>query len=424
MNNGLRVVSLFDGISCGRVALERTGYAISYYAAYEIDKYAKAISRYQYPDIVHNGDVMLGDFTQFTDIDIIIGGSPCQKFSIAQSSKSREIEKGGVGWELFMKYVEAVRTIKPAHFLYENVASMHKNMRQYITEELGCEPIMINSSLVSAQQRKRLYWTNIKGVTQPQDRGILLKDILETGITPRSKSVCIDACYYKGGNHKSPHKQSGKRLMVYDEVEHLPPIAISDKSQTILSTLWKENALSMIKRQKMGLYVAHEVLGVGENGGILVADEGVVIDALGAALRTRADENGSFKRLEVRGDGKLNALTTVQTDSVVCAPANATAIGRGERIYSVRNKTVSLVDSSGVKLGIYKIDLPDGDYIVRKLTITEAERCQGLDDGYTAMGIDDNGKLVNISNTQRYKTIGNGWQIDTVAHILSFMKGA
>ena len=130
----LRVVSLFDGISCGHVALERAGYDVSYYAAFEIDKYAKAISRYQYPNIKHYGDVMYADFTQFTDIDILIGGSPCQKFSIAQS-KSRETEKGGIGWELFMKYVEAVRIIKPAYFLYENVASMHKNMRQYITEE-------------------------------------------------------------------------------------------------------------------------------------------------------------------------------------------------------------------------------------------------------------------------------------------------
>ena len=136
MQKGLRVVSLFDGISCGRVAIERAGYTVSYYAAFEIDKYARSISRYRYPDIEHHGDVMLADFSQFKDIDIVIGGSPCQKFSIARSA-GREVERGGVGWELFMKYVEAVRVIKPKYFLYENVASMHRNMRQYITEELG-----------------------------------------------------------------------------------------------------------------------------------------------------------------------------------------------------------------------------------------------------------------------------------------------
>ena len=384
-SQALRVVSLFDGISCGRLALERQGYAVSYYAAFEIDKYAKAISRHQYPDILHLGDVMTADFAGFTDIDVVVGGSPCQKFSIAQS-KSREIEKGGMGWELFMKYVEAVRTIKPAYFLYENVASMHKNMRQYITEELGCEPVMINSALVSAQQRKRLYWTNIKGVTQPDDTGVLLKDILETGITTRDKSLCIDACYGKGGNHKSPHKQSGKRLMVYDEIIHA--------------------------------------------------------NAVGAALRTRSDKNGSFKRLEIRSDDKLNSLTTVQTDSVICTPCTNTLYysqetkqpirigiigkgGQGERIYSVKGKTVTLSSTGGGRgsnTGLYKIDLPDGDYTIRKLTVTEAERCQTLDDGYTALGIDDKGKLINISNTQRYKAIGNGWTVSVIAHILSFME--
>jgi len=399
----LRVVSLFDGISCGRVALEQSGYAVSYYAAFEIDKYAKAVSRYNYPDTEQHGDVMHADYRRFTNIDMVIGGSPCQTFSIAKNQ--RDTEKGGIGWVLFMKYVEALRMIGPRYFLYENVASMHKNIREYISEELDCEPIMINSALVSAQQRKRLYWTNIKGVAQPEDRGILLQDILETGITAHDKSLCIDACYGKGGNHTSPYKQSGRRLMVYE------PIALSDKSQTILSTMHKENALSMVMRQKTGLFVAQEIA------------------EMGAALRTRSDENGSFKRLEVRSDGKLNAMTTVQTDCVICTPVRIGTIGKvgqGERIYSVRGKTVSLSAKGGgrsAKTGRYKIDLPDGDYTIRKLTPIEAERCQGLADNYTALGTDDNGKEIKISNTQRYKSLGNGWQATTVAHIFSFMKG-
>ena len=187
------------------------------------------------------------------------------------------------------------------------------------------------------------------------------------------------------------------------------PIALADKSQTILSTMYKENALSMVKRQKTGLFVAEAV-------------------DVGAALRTRADENGSFKRLEVREDGKLNALTTVQTDSVVCSPVRIGTIGKGgqgDRIYSVHGKTVCISANGGgrgAKTGLYKINLPDGDYSVRKLTPMEAERCQTLPDNYTAVGIDDNGKIVNISNTQRYKAIGNGWTVDAIAHILSHMK--
>lgn len=403
----IKAVSLFDGISCGRIALDRVagrsgaGIAVSAYEAFEIDKYAKAISRYNYPDIRQHGDVLTADFSRFGGYDLVMGGSPCTFWSIAKTN--REVDKDGIGWQLFMRFVEAVRIIRPHYFLYENVASMPASIKAYISEELGVEPVLINSALVSAQHRKRLYWTNIKGIVQPEDKGILLKDIIESGLTCRDKSYCIDACYYKGGSSKRLDNQSGKRQMVYE------PITLADKSQTILSTLHKENALSMVMRGKTGLFVAQEVSG-----------------EVGAALRTREDEAGRFKRLEVRGDGKLNAMTTVQTDSVICAPIKVGEVGgggQGSRIYSVHGKTVSLMANGGgrgAKTGLYKIDLPDGDYIVRKLTTVEAERCQTLSDGYTAMGTFDNGKTVNISNTQRYKAVGNGWTVDVIAHILSF----
>ena len=361
----LNVVSLFDGISCGRVALDRAGIAVSSYQAYEIDKYAKAISRHNYPDIVQNGDVLTADFSRFAGYDLVMGGSPCTFWSIAKTN--REIDKNGIGWTLFMRFVEAVRQIKPFFFIYENVASMPQSIKEYISEELGVEPVLINSALLSAQHRKRLYWTNISGITQPADKGILLKDILETGMAAREKSYCIDACYYKGGSKKRLDNQSGKRQMVYEPVT-------------------------------------------------------------GAALRTREDEAGSFKRLEIRNDGKLNALTTTLTDSVVCSPVRvgqyATG-GQGNRVYSVHGKTVALMAQGGGrggKVGLYKIDLPDGEYAIRKLTPIEAERCQTLPDNYTAFGIDDNGKTVNISNTQRYKCVGNGWTVDVIAHILSHIK--
>jgi DNA (cytosine-5)-methyltransferase 3A len=392
---GLKIVSLFDGVSCGRLALDRAGIAVSLYEAFEIDKYAMAISRYNYPDIRQRGDVREADFTRFQGYDIVMGGSPCTFWSIAKTN--REIDKGGIGWMLFMRYVEAVRQIKPRFFLYENVASMPVTIKAYISEELGCVPVLINSALVSAQQRKRLYWTNISGITQPEDKGILLKDILQAGMTSRDKSYCIDACYYKGGSKKRLDNQSGKRQMVFE------PVALADKSQTILSSIHKENALSMLQRGKAGLICAHEV---------------------GGALRTREDGSGRFKRLEVRGDGKLNALTTTQTDSIVCAPVRVGSYGtggQGNRIYSVHGKTVSIMANGGGrggKVGLYKIDLPDGDYIVRKLTPVEAERCQTLPDGYTALGIDGAGNTVNISNTQRYKCVGNGWTVDVIAHIL------
>ena len=360
----LKVVSLYDGISCGRVALEKAGFAVSHFAAFEIDKYPRSISRYQYPDIIHHGDVLLADFNQFKGYDLVMGGSPCTFWSIAKTG--REVDKTGMGWKLFMRFVDAVRQVQPRYFLYENVASMPKNIKAYISEELGCEPILINSALVSAQQRKRLYWTNIPNVIHPMDCGILLKDILEE-----------------------------------------EQLTLKDKSQTLCAQFYKENVKSLVIRKKHGLIVA---------------------EPLGAALRTRGEGDNRGKRLEVRGDGKLNALTTVQTDSVVCTPVRvghfATG-GQGNRIYSVHGKTVSLMahgGGRGAKTGLYKIDLPDGDYTIRKLTPIEAERCQTLPDDYTALGTDDSDKEVKISNTQRYKAIGNGWTVDVIAHILAGME--
>lgn len=183
MSEKINVVSLFDGISCGRVALGRAGIAVNSYEAYEIDKYARAVSRYNYPDIRQHGDVLTANFSRFQGYDLVMGGSPCTFWSIAKIN--REVDKDGIGWQLFMRFVEAVRIIRPHYFLYENVASMPASIKAYISEELGCEPVLINSALVSAQHRKRLYWTNIEGITQPEDKGILLRDIIESGMTCR-----------------------------------------------------------------------------------------------------------------------------------------------------------------------------------------------------------------------------------------------
>jgi len=305
------------------VALERAGCAVSSYAAFEIDKFARAISRHNCPDITQHGDVMHADFRQFRGYDLVMGGSPCTFWSIAKAN--REVDKTGMGWALFMRFVEAIREVQPRYFLYENVASMPAAIKQFISEELGCEPVMINSALVSVQQRKRLYWTNIPVGMQPIDQGILLRDVLEPAMLP-----------------------------------------LREKSQTLYANLYKVNASNSIKHKDFGL--------------------------------------------------------------IACKPVRVGQIGKGGqggRVYSVQGKTVALTANGGGrggKTGLYKIDLPDGDYIIRKLTPIEAERCQTLPDDYTAHGVDDNGKEVKISNTQRYKGIGNGWTVDVIAHILKNME--
>lgn len=307
----MKVLSLFDGISCGRLALERANLPVERYDAFEIDKYAIAVSKNNFPDIVHHGDVFKGDFKNFTGYDLLIGGSPCTYWSVAK--KGRETTADGEGFRLFMEFVRALKESQCRYFIYENNYSIHQNIKAEISEKLGVQPIIINSALVSAQNRKRCYWTNIPSVIQPQDKGILLKDILESGIGWQDKSYCMTASY-NGAVFRNTleHKQ---RTMVAEPV---------------------------IKPIRVGEY----------------------------------------------GKG-----------------------GQGQRIYSVYGKSVSLTANGGgqgAKTGLYKIDLPDGDYIIRKLTPVEAERLQTLPDNYT----------MGISNTQRYKCIGNGWTVDVIAHIL------
>ncbi|CAM3547416.1 DNA (cytosine-5-)-methyltransferase [[Clostridium] scindens] len=169
----MKVLSLFDGISCGKVALERAGIQIEEYVAFEIDKYAIKISKKNHPDIIQRGDVTKADFSEFEGFDIVIGGSPCQGFSFAGKQLNFEDPRS----KLFFEFVRAVEQVKPKYFLLENV-KMKKEFENIISEYLGVEPIEINSGLVSAQSRKRLYWTNIPGVTLPEDKGIMLKDVV------------------------------------------------------------------------------------------------------------------------------------------------------------------------------------------------------------------------------------------------------
>lgn len=221
----MKILSLFDGMACGYIAMLGAGVQVDRYVAFEIDKYAIKTSSHNFPNIEHKGDVFTADFTEYQDFDFLVGGSPCTYWSIAQKN-GRETEASGMGWELFQQYVRALHEAKPKYFIYENNKSMSKAIRASIDEAFGFEAVLINSALVSAQNRQRLYWVgrrNADGtyskvnVEQPIDRGILLKDILD-GNTWKEKSGCIDANYFKGGNFTSPKKQSGQRLCVAEKV--------------------------------------------------------------------------------------------------------------------------------------------------------------------------------------------------------------
>lgn len=222
----MKVLSLFDGMACGMIAMQLAGVDVESYDAYEIDKYAIKTAQHNFPMIKEHGDVFEADFTQYDGVDFLIGGSPCTYWSIAQT-KNRETVASGMGWELFSQYVRALHEAKPKYFIYENNKSMSKDIRASIDKAFGFEAVLINSALVSAQNRQRLYWVGRRNedgtyskvnVEQPTDRGILLKDVLDGAVAMREKAHTIDANYYKGGNFTSPNKQSGGRLMAAEPI--------------------------------------------------------------------------------------------------------------------------------------------------------------------------------------------------------------
>lgn len=335
----MKVLSLFDGISCARVALERAGLPVEVYFASEIDKYAIEVSRKNWDDIIHFGSVidvsgLIDTKKPFyaTNIDLLIGGSPCQDLSIAKKDrKGLDGERSGLFWE----YVRILREVKPKYFILENVASMPKEAKKIITKELGVEPIMINAALVSAQQRKRLFWTNIPNVTLPEDKGIILQDILENGDTERLKSYCIDASYYKGANWKQ-YIEKGRRQLI-----KIGTFNSGGQGDRIYSPEGKSVALSALgggRGAKTGLYhISH------------------------GYVKEKVTEVIKYPTLHAQNPASNHFLITD---------------------------------------------------VVRKLTPIECERLQGLPDNYTE----------GVSNTQRYKCLGNAFNVDVVAHILSFIK--
>jgi DNA (cytosine-5)-methyltransferase 3A len=175
----MNVLSLFDGISCGMVALQRAGIPVKKYVAYEIEPSAIKISKKNYPQIEHCGDVTTADFTQYRGFDLLIGGSPCQSLSIVQSQTRQHLDGKS---KLFFEFVRAKEEMRPKWFLSENVASMNDESKQVISELLGCEPIFIDSGDFSAQERPRLYWTNIPVLLDYKQSNAVLADVLEKDV--------------------------------------------------------------------------------------------------------------------------------------------------------------------------------------------------------------------------------------------------
>lgn len=489
----MNVLSLFDGMSCGMIALDRLGIKVDNYYASEIDKYAIQVSQANYPDIIQVGDITKLDLSTLPKIDLVMGGSPCQGFSFAGKQLAFDDPRSA----LFFEFHKAISYLQPKYFLLENVR-MKKEYLDIISEYMGVEPIFINSSLVSAQSRQRYYWTNIPGIEQPEERGIVLRDILEDQVgsehyvgdnmqknykggnqlnpnyksqantihnsdkksgticagthgyangyvgdkhkpvkqTERNarhlkqlddKSLCMTATMYKGAGNNGmtlvPQKldkmttKDGKAYCVTATYDAARPKNSMDRKQRTMIPLedgqelpsgteyiYDENNKShkpqkihdiprdVLKDNERQRRVYSKegksptLLARADSPKVMKSDKpqhiGTAVDVKAAAYRARSvDENGKRvawkdtkpkQMLELRKDEKSNSVTSVQKDNV----------------------------------------LTQDEVYWRKLTPLECERLQTVPDNYTN----------HVSNTQRYKMLGNGWTIEVIAHILQNME--
>ena len=341
----MKVLSLFDGMACGMIAMQLAGVDVESYDAYEIDKYAIKTAQHNFPMIKEHGDVFGADFTQYDGVDFLIGGSPCTYWSIAQT-KNRETVASGMGWELFSQYVRALHEAKPKYFIYENNKSMSKDIRASIDEAFGFEAVLINSALVSAQNRQRLYWVGRRNedgtyskvmVEQPEDRGILLRDILETGVCWCDKSYTLDANYYKGGNLTSLEKQSGHRLMAAE------PVCLRYERTEEAKRCRKAYEAHEIKHGYNEFNELHPRPDGKTNTLTTVLKDNQIMEPVCVAERGRM-YCGQPQHYEARTDGKTNTLTSVEKDNRVAEPVKVGYVGnggQGNRVYSVNGKAVT-----------------------------------------------------------------------------------
>lgn len=308
---------------------------------------------------------------------ILIGGSPCTHWSIAQKN-NREIKPEGLGWELFKNYLIAKQKFEPDIFLYENNKSAAQPIKNQISHELGVELQYINSALVSAQNRQRFYAHNIPNVPQPNDRGILLKDILESGASWTEKSYCLTTrC---SGAIPEDTIQRHRHSMVAESVKIIRIGDIGSKTQSSRVYSCDGKSVNLTANgggqgAKTGLYICPIDIAIyqvphGYNKGGIKYDKAPTLTA-----------NGSW-----------------QTNNFIVE----TADGKLKPVYEVKNGLIAIKDK------LYPIKLKDGYYIIRKLTPIECERLQTMPDNYTA----------GISNTQRYKCLGNGWTAEVIMHII------
>jgi DNA (cytosine-5)-methyltransferase 3A len=544
----MNVLSLFDGMSCAQLALQRSGIKVDKYYASEVDKYAIEITQKNFPNTIQVGDVTKLKAKDFKDIDLIVAGSPCQGFSFAGKQLAFDDPRSA----LFFEFIRLLKEIKPKYFLLENVR-MKKEFIEVITQQVSdcypdhqgsglfpglIEPILINSALLSAQSRQRLYWTNIPNVEQPEDLGIVLKDILlDDYETEKDKSYCIDANYYKGASVEQYKKKSRRQLVskkisdynlsdkmnkrvrenprsrAFKPNQKKSGALLANQAKTSTDSLYALSKPKQVGKVKDGgqgnrIYSADgkssalssQSGGTAGNGNTLVETKpkqvGVATDIKGHDILKRVyseegksptlnsmgggnrepkvmvkrlpkgssgkswffeqqtymedtDKTGPLKSssgsgnipkvvtggrvvgraydkdgkrsdrfgdsvagkteqmLELRQDKKSNALTTAQKDSLVVTEKSHPL---KENYYKSSKANFENDTSKGGKFSATGVQSEDLTW--RKLLPIECERLQTVPDNYTE----------GVSNTQRYRMLGNGFTVSVISHIFNNIK--
>lgn len=400
----MKVLSLFDGMACGYLAMHRSGLSVSRYEAFEVDKYAIKTSSHNFPSIKHRGDVFEGNFEEFKGFDFLLGGSPCTYWSIAQKN-NRETEASGMGWELFSQYVRALKEAQPKYFIYENNKSMSNAIRESITKTFGFEPICINSALVSAQNRQRLYWVGKRNedgtyskveVERPIDRGIMLENIL-IGVAriPEygnpSKARALGSSYAnKGcgeGSLKTDAFPDNPNKQVFDYVTE--PVRAGAMPKPIESkTLEKAIPDIVVKFGYLPkMFNAYNRAEIKDKAPTLSTGSMVT----SSCAVNRLEEICCFAiPCEWDEDGK-------PTKAVSCAD------GKTYQVYEVKRGFITIKGKE------YPVKLDDGFYIIRKLTVRECMRLQTVPEWYE----------FPVSDSQAYKMLGNGWTVDVISYLIT-----
>ncbi len=407
----MNVLSLFDGMSCGQIALDRLGIKVDNYFASEIDKYAIQVTKANFPDTKHLGSVVDVNAADLPKIDLLIGGSPCQSFSFAGKRKGMstkcdqeiltlehylQLKTDGFEFEgqsyLFWEYMRLLKECNPKYFLLENVM-MGQKWQRILSQTIGIDPIMINSSLLSAQNRKRLYWTNIgtntvnlfgieqPGIKQPKDKGILLKDVLESEVDEKYFLSDKIISFFIKNHKKMKEKGNGFRFS---------PTQGKSKAKCITSKAGRRMDDNYIKTDRKGKPKKDQnkasTLSVGGHGCGNHSDMDLLYIPHPVAITERRTEESKKIRSQTKKDSRRGKeLTPRKDDKMNCL-------------------TATFSDKEHILL--------QPNLIIRRLTPMECERLQTVPDNYTN----------HVSDSQRYRMLGNGWTVSVIEYIFKHMK--